>query len=57
MESNRQLSFLRRFVEAVPEHGLDVNKQWSWQPEVIVDVAMLNSHSPTTEYSTENGED
>lgn len=51
----KPLSLLRGFVE---ETGSDLrtNGQWTWEPRGTKCIAQESS-SPTTEYSTEGGED
>jgi hypothetical protein len=36
---------------------LGIKDKWSWAPAGELDVSKLAEASPTTEYSTENGED
>lgn len=56
MNTQTNASLLRLFVEEIPVDGLGVRGEWTWEPKTKIDECLLSSCSPTTEYSTENGE-
>lgn len=47
-----QLSVLYDLVEDIPDDGLGVEGDWSWEPVNKSSVHQLGSASPTTEYSS-----
>ena len=54
--SNQITGLLRKYVEPLPENGLGITEVWTWQPSKKIELKNLENASPTTEYSTENGE-
>lgn len=50
-------SLLSRFIEDTPTDLIGGDGTWNWKPAGSVYALALNESSPTTEYSTENGED
>jgi len=47
---------LREQVESFGTFDLGIRDNWTWIPSQPVDAATLQNVSPTTEYSTEGGE-
>lgn len=47
-------SLLRQFIQPTP-NDLGVDGKWTWKPNVKIDVVQLKDASPTTEYSSVEG--
>jgi hypothetical protein len=45
------LSLLRMFVEPIPNLGVASHEQWTWEPQVPVNLETLQVCSPKTEYT------
>ena len=55
--SSQPVSLLRGFVENIPVDGLGASQPWTWSPKIDVNEENLLACSPTTEYSSVEGDE